>query len=76
MVLYGRWNFRDLVVRGTDEEVQAIDKYLQQVVDRFARDAEANNNDGSVFIFDYDGFGLSNYAHPEGKIMHQCKLPP
>ena len=66
LVPYGHWNFRDLIIHGTEEEVQGIDKYLEQVVDRFSRDAEANNNDGAVFIFDYDGFGLGNYAHPEG----------
>ena len=75
-------NFRELIVHGTEEEVQGIDKYLEQVVDRFSRDAEANNNDGAVFIFDYGGFGPGNYAHPEGmnllfqfKSLPYCLLP-
>ena len=67
MVLYGRRNFHELMVKGTDEEVQAIDKYLEKAVDRYSRDAKASNDDGAVFIFDWDGFGLLNYAHPEGK---------
>ena len=49
------------------EQVEEFWKYYEQYARRLEKDAALCNNQGTVFIADWDGFSLGHYASSSGK---------
>ena len=62
---FGKWDYRGLADLPQDE-LDDFHKYYHQFVRRVSREAAANNDQGVVFICDWDGFALRNYASSKG----------
>lgn len=70
---FGKWNYRDLAHK-SDEKIEEFWKFYEQYILRIERDAAVNNHQGVVFILDWDGFSLGNYASARGKISRSYQV--
>ena len=63
---FGNWNYRDLA-REPEATIKEFWKYFEQYVRRVQRDGALKGHQGTVFLLDWDGFHLEEYASGSGK---------
>ena len=62
---FGRWKFAEALANGKGGPAkvkQVVWKAFKQGMYQMQRDAKANNNQGMVALFDWDGLTVANYA--------------
>lgn len=62
---FGKWNYRELAHK-PKEIIDEFWKYYEQFARRAESDGALNKDQGNVFILDWEGFSLTNYASPQG----------
>ena len=65
---FGKWNYRALT-HLSPEQIEDFWMYYEQCARRAERDSALRKNGGNVFLLDWDGFSLANYASGPGKYI-------
>ena len=67
VVEFGKWDYRSLV-QMSPKKIEEFWMYFEQCARRAERDSASSNNEGTVFILDWDGFNLKSYASARGRM--------
>ena len=64
---FGKWDYRAHLVDMPAEKVEEFWMYYEQFARKAEKDSALHNDEGTVFIVDWDGFTLTHYATGPGK---------